>query len=46
MENTPFVLNEKFRSENENQKKECFQKEFERYIADKLSAPTLLTSVA
>ena len=46
MENTPFVLNEKFRSENDSQKKERFQKEFERYIADKLSASALLTSVA
>lgn len=38
MENTPFVLSEKFCSEDENQRKEHFQEEFGRYIVDSLSA--------
>lgn len=38
MENAPFVLNEIFRSEDDKQRKEQFQKEFERYIVDSLSA--------
>ena len=38
MEKTSFILYEKFQSEANQQRKECFQKEFERYIVDKLSA--------
>ena len=38
MEKTSFILYEKFQSETNQQCKECFQKEFERYIVDKLSA--------
>ena len=37
MEKTPFILHEKFRSDNNEQRKEQFQKEFERYIVDSLS---------
>ena len=37
MKKTPFVLHEKFRSDNNEQRKEQFQKEFERYIIDSLS---------
>ena len=37
MKKTPFVLHEKFRSDNNEQRKEQFQKEFERYIVDSLS---------
>ena len=37
MEKTPFILYEKFRSDNNEQRKEHFQKKFERYIADELS---------
>ena len=37
MEKTPFILHEKFRSDNNEQRKEHFQKEFERYIVDELS---------
>ena len=37
MEKTPFILNEKFRSDNNEQRKEHFQKKFERYIVDELS---------
>ena len=36
MEKTPFILNEKFCSDNNEQRKERFQKEFERYIIDGL----------
>ena len=36
MEKTPFILHEKFRSDNNEQRKEDFQKEFERYIIDGL----------
>ena len=36
MEKTPFILNEKFCSDNNEQRKEHFQKEFERYIVDEL----------
>ena len=32
MEKTPFILHEKFCSDNNEQRKEHFQKEFERYI--------------
>lgn len=38
MEKTSFILYEKFRSETNQQRKEGFQKAFERYIVDKLSA--------
>lgn len=38
MEKTSFILYEKFQSEITQQRKECFQKVFERYIVDKLSA--------
>ena len=38
MEKTSFILYEKFQSETNQQRKECFQKSFERYIVDKLSA--------
>jgi len=37
MKKTPFILHEKFRSDNNEQRKEHFQKEFERYIVDELS---------
>ena len=36
MEKTHFILHEKFRSDNNEQRKEQFQKEFERYIIDRL----------
>ena len=36
MEKIPFILHEKFRSDNNEQRKEDFQKEFERYIIDGL----------
>mgnify|MGYP005757448479 CR=1 FL=1 len=38
MEKTPLILHEKFRSETDQQRKERFQKEFERYIVDALLA--------
>lgn len=38
MEKTSFILYEKFQSEKNQQRKECFQKVFERYIVDKLSS--------
>ena len=38
MEKTSFILYEKFQSETNQQRKECFQKAFKRYIVDKLSA--------
>ena len=34
MEKTPFILHEKFCSDNNEQRKEHFQKKFERYIVD------------
>ena len=37
MEKTSFILHEKFRSETDQQRKERFQKAFERYIVDKMS---------
>ena len=37
MEKTPFILHEKFRSDNNEQRKEQFQKRFEQYIVDALS---------
>ena len=37
MKKTLFILHEKFRSETSQQRKERFQKEFERYILDRLS---------
>ena len=37
MEKNPFILHEKFRSDNNEQRKEHFQKEFERYIVDEMS---------
>ena len=36
MKKTPFILYEKFRSDNNEQRKEHFKKEFERYIVDGL----------
>ena len=36
MKKIPFILHEKFRSDNNEQRKEDFQKEFERYIIDGL----------
>ena len=36
MKKTPFILHEKFCSDNNEQRKEDFQKEFERYIIDGL----------
>ena len=41
MEKTPLILHEKFRSETDQQRKERFQKKFERYIVDRLSAADL-----
>ena len=38
MEKTSFILHEKFHSAINQQRKECFQQEFERYIVDRLSA--------
>ena len=32
MKKTPFILYETFRSENERQRRECFQQVFTRYI--------------
>ena len=37
MEKIPFILHEKFRSDNNEQRKEHFQNKFERYIVDELS---------
>ena len=37
MKKTPFILHEKFRSDNNEQRKERFQKEFERYIIDEIA---------
>ena len=37
MEKTPFILHEKFRSDNNEQRKEQCQKRFEQYIVDELS---------
>ena len=37
MEKTSFILYEKFQSETDQQRKERFQKAFERYIVDKMS---------
>ena len=36
MKKTPFILHEKFCSDNNEQRKEDFQKEFERYIINGL----------
>ena len=41
MEKTSFILYEKFRSETNQQRKERFEREFERYIVDMLSAADL-----
>lgn len=41
MEKTSFILYEKFRSETNQQRKERFEQEFERYIVDMLSAADL-----
>ena len=41
MERTSFILHEKFRSETNQQRKERFEQEFERYIVDMLSAADL-----
>ena len=38
MEKTSFILYEKFRSETNQQRKERFEQEFERYIVDRLAA--------
>ena len=38
MEKTSFILHEKFYSAINQQRKERFQQEFERYIVDRLSA--------
>ena len=38
MEKTSFILYEKFQSETDQQRKERFEQEFERYIVDGLSA--------
>ena len=38
MEKTSFILHEKFYSAINQQRKERFQQEFERYIIDRLSA--------
>lgn len=38
MEKTSFILYEKFQSETNQQRKERFEQEFERYIVDRLSA--------
>ena len=38
MERTSFILHEKFHFETNQQRQECFQQEFERYIIDSLSA--------
>ena len=38
MEKTSFILYEKFQSETDQQRKERFEQEFERYIVDRLSA--------
>ena len=38
MEKTSFILYEKFHSETNQQRKERFEREFERYIIDRLSA--------
>lgn len=41
MEKTSFILYEKFRSETNQQRKERFEREFERYIVDMLSTTDL-----
>ncbi len=41
MAKTSFILYEKFRSETNQQRKERFEQEFERYIVDMLSAADL-----
>ena len=46
MEKTPFILHEKFCSDNNEQRKEHFQNEFERYIVDELSNAALSKSCA
>lgn len=46
MENAPFVLKETFCSEDDKQRKEQFQKEFEHYLVDSLSAAILSKSCA
>ena len=38
MGKTSFILYEKFQSETNQQRKERFEQEFERYIVDRLSA--------
>ena len=38
MAKTSFILHEKFHSETNQQRQERFQKEFERYIVERLSA--------
>ena len=37
MKKPPFILHEKVRSDNNEQRKEQFQKRFEQYIVDALS---------
>ena len=41
MGKTSFILHEKFRSETNQQRKERFEREFERYIVDMLSTADL-----
>ena len=41
MAKTSFILHEKFHSETNQQRKERFELEFERYIVDMLSAADL-----
>ena len=41
MEKTSFILHEKFRSETNQQRKERFEQELKRYIADMLSTADL-----
>lgn len=41
MERTSFILHEKFCSETNQQRKEHFEQELERYIVDMLSAADL-----
>ena len=41
MERTSFILHEKFCSETNQQRKERFEQELERYIVDMLSAADL-----
>ena len=44
MAKTSFILHEKFHSETNQQRKERFEQELERYIVDMLSAADLSTA--